>query len=494
MLAVAIAWATVLPSAAHERAEPAASQRSAPPSATAPRVACPSGSAAPFADREQIAAVHRDAVDCLWQLGVIDGRPEADDQVVFDPGATTTRGQFAAMLHGLLLATGHAERLTEVQHPRYLDVPESHRFDRAVHALAANGIVAGIDDVTFEPDAPVRRDQAASLLLRAAAWSTGRELAPAAGPYFADVRAGTHRAAVDAGFELGMITGDRRPCTPAGGGPGGVFAPLDGLQRQHAAALLVRLMQTSAAIATGEPDPEQPDPSCPPPVWEPDLEAAIAYAATRPGRTRIAALGTDGEVVGYRSAETVPAASVIKVMFLAAYLDHPSVRDRALTRDDLDLLEPMIQRSTNEPATHIADLVGPDALRRLAERAGMQDFSYTRPWGLSQISARDQARFVVEVERYVPSRHQDTLLGLLEGVVPEQRWGLDGVEPTWNAHLKGGWGSGTGAVNHQIVMLRHDEGARVALAVLVTDSPSHEQGTTTLDGVVRRVLDDLPAR
>ena len=493
MLAVAVASAATMPSGAPERTDPPTTRPSVLRSAITTPSVCASAPVAPFADRARVAAVHRDAVDCLWHLGVIDGRPGGDGRVTFDPAATTTRGQFAAMLHRLLVATGHAEQFTEVRQPRYLDVPEGHRFDRAVHALAAAGIVAGLDDVSFDPAAPVRRDQAASLVLRAAGWSIGQQLAPAGGPYFADVRGGTHRAAVDAGFELGLITGDRRPCTPVGGGLGGVFAPLDGLQRQHAAALLMRVMPATDAIAAGGPDLEQPDPSCPPPVWEPDLEAAVAYASTRPGRTRIAALGTDGEVVGYRSAETVPAASVIKAMLLVAYLNHASVRDRPLTRDDLDLLEPMIQRSTNEPATRIADLVGPYAMRQLAEDAGLRDFAYTRPWGLSRISARDQVRFLLEVEQYVPTRHRDTALRLLREVVPEQRWGLQAVDGSWTAHLKGGWGSGTGAVNHQVVMLRHADGTRVALAVLVTDSGSHAQGSTTLDGVVRRVLADLPA-
>ena len=40
----------------------------------------------------------------------------------------------------------------------------------------------------------------------------------------------------------------------------------------------------------------------------------------------------------------VPSASVIKAMLMVAYLDRPGVRDRALTRADHALLDPMIRR------------------------------------------------------------------------------------------------------------------------------------------------------
>ena len=151
-------------------------------------------------------------------------------------------------------------------------------------------------------------------------------------------------------------------------------------------------------------------------------------------------------------------------------------------------------RSANEPATHIANRLGPGPLERLAAEAGMRDFAYTRPWGLSRTSARDQARFLLELERHLPARHRATALDLLARIVPEQRWGIGGVAtPGWTVHFKGGWGSGSGAVDHQVALLRHTDGARVALAVMTTGSPSHTYGTETLRGVFARLLADLPA-
>jgi D-alanyl-D-alanine carboxypeptidase len=180
-------------------------------------------------------------------------------------------------------------------------------------------------------------------------------------------------------------------------------------------------------------------------------------------------------------------------MFLVAYLRHPDVRDRALTQADRDLLEPMIRRSANDPATTIANRLGPGPMDRLAEQAGMRDFRYTRPWGRSQTSARDQAAFLLEVDRYVPERHRAYVLDLLTRIVADQRWGIGAVDTgDWTVHFKGGWGLGTGEVDHQVALLQHADGTRVAVAVMVTDSPSHEHGKATLQGVFQRLLADLP--
>lgn len=227
--------------------------------------------------------------------------------------------------------------------------------------------------------------------------------------------------------------------------------------------------------------------------WTPHLDEAIRYAQSRSGSVSFAAIGTDGVLAGHRAATRVPAASVLKVMFMVAWLRQPSVAGRALTDSDRALLEPMIRRSADEPATHIANRLGPGPMHQLAADAGMADFSYTRPWGNSRTSARDQARFLLEVDRFVPERHRAYALRLLTEVVPEQRWGIGQVPtPGWTAHFKGGWGSGTGSVDHQVVLLRHGDGTRVALAVMTTGSPSHAYGKDTLHGVFQRLLADLP--
>jgi hypothetical protein len=98
----------------------------------------------------------------------------------------------------------------------------------------------------------------------------------------------------------------------------------------------------------------------PGPVWLPAVAAARAYAEGRAGSVSFAAIGTDGELLGHRAGTVVGQASVLKVMFPAAYLREPDVGDRALGPADRQLLEPMIRRSANAPAAEIADRLGPD--------------------------------------------------------------------------------------------------------------------------------------
>ena len=227
--------------------------------------------------------------------------------------------------------------------------------------------------------------------------------------------------------------------------------------------------------------------------WTPDLAAARAYAESRAGSVSFSVVGTDGRRVGYASDTRVPTASVLKVMLMVAYLQQPDVRNRPLTAADRALLEPMITRSENTPATQIADRLGPGPLNDLADRAGMTSFAYTRPWGLSTTSARDQSRFLYDLELHLPERHRAYAKGLLGGIVPEQRWGIGQVAtPDWTPYFKGGWGSGTGATDHQVVLLEHASGTRIGLAVMTRNNPSHEYGKETLRGVFSRLLADLP--
>jgi hypothetical protein len=180
-------------------------------------------------------------------------------------------------------------------------------------------------------------------------------------------------------------------------------------------------------------------------------------------------------------------------MFMVAYLRQDSVRNRRLRNSDKALLGPMIRRSDNNTATAIADRLGPRPLYRLARTAKMKDFSYTRPWGLSQSSARDQARFMFKVEEFIPRRHRWYARRLLAHVVSSQRWGLGKVHtPGWKKFFKGGWGSGSGAVDHQIVLLKRRSGTKAALAVMTTNSPSHDYGKRTLRGTFARLLRNLP--
>jgi hypothetical protein len=245
------------------------------------------------------------------------------------------------------------------------------------------------------------------------------------------------------------------------------------MRRSAAAALLLALAWPASAQA-----------------WTPHVARAAKWAAGRQGSITFA-VRTEDHLWGRGLDRQVPSASVFKAMLLVTYLRQSSVRHRDLTDGDRALLRPMIRRSDNVAATRVRDIVGNRAVVRLAHRAGMTRFAIASVWGLSRITARDQTKFFLHIERLLPSRHRAYALRLLRTIIPSQRWGMAQVIPhDWTLYFKGGWGSGTGAVDHQVGLLARGKD-RVSIAVLTVDSPSHAYGKATLRGVSRRLLAGL---
>jgi hypothetical protein len=180
-------------------------------------------------------------------------------------------------------------------------------------------------------------------------------------------------------------------------------------------------------------------------------------------------------------------------MLMVGYLNMRGVRSRELGRGDLALLTPMIRRSDNRTAYRIRVIVGAGRLYRVARKVGMRRFAAAPAgsWGLSRITAADQTRFFLELERFVVPRHRATALRLLRTITRSQRWGIGEVTPKgWTAYFKGGWGSGTGAIDNQVALLTRG-GERVSVAVLTTGDGSHAYGKATLRGVFKRLLRGL---
>ncbi|HEY7950577.1 MAG TPA: serine hydrolase [Solirubrobacterales bacterium] len=234
--------------------------------------------------------------------------------------------------------------------------------------------------------------------------------------------------------------------------------------------------------------------------WKPSVAGAHRYARTRLGDVSFAIAGRRARLRSFQGARTAPAASVIKAMLLVAYLRQRSVRSRRLHADERALLEPMIRVSDNAAGIQVAALLGDGRVERLARAARMRDFQwvYEPGWlgGLSQISARDQARFMLRYERYVPGRHRHFARHLLGSVVAWQRWGIASVRPRgWRLYFKGGWGiedDGVGTVSHQVAFLERGR-CRLALAILTEHNPSTTYGNETLRGVARRLLHGIRA-
>lgn len=153
----------------------------------------------------------------------------------------------------------------------------------------------------------------------------------------------------------------------------------------------------------------------------------------------------------------------------------------------------MIRRSDSVAATTVRDVVGVRRIERVARVARMRDFRYASIWGLSRTSPRDQARFIYRLRSYIPARHRRYAFHLLASIIPSQRWGIGRVPiHGWRLYFKGGWGSGSGRVDHQVALLRRGR-RKIAIAVFTQFDPYHAYGKQTLRGVFARLLRGLPS-
>src|SRR5690242_11373291 len=113
---------------------------------------------------------------------------------------------------------------------------------------------------------------------------------------------------------------------------------------------MLAALATSAVLAAGGHAPG----------WQPGVLAAEAFARTRRGAVAFA-VRTECGAWGRRQDRTAPSASVLKAMLLVAYL------------------------------------------QRDARRWGMRRFGVDpQPWGMSRITAGDQARFWLHLDRRLP--------------------------------------------------------------------------------------------
>ena len=251
----------------------------------------------------------------------------------------------------------------------------------------------------------------------------------------------------------------------------------------HAAATTTASHNQCLVPGTGKPLYE---------LWHPDMLAAIGYTDHRTGDVAFAVRTSDGRFYAYRPDHEEWSASVVKAMLMVAYLNEPSIRDRTLNAHDRSLLGPMITESDNDDAQVVFDTVGQGALRALANRAGMTHFATSPIWGETEITARDQTKFFLHIDSYIPKRHRAYAMALLEGIVPSERWGIGEIAPKgWKLYFKGGWGYGTGLLDHQVALLVRGC-ARVSIAVLTMYDGSHPYGKQTLKGIFGRLLRGFP--
>jgi hypothetical protein len=222
------------------------------------------------------------------------------------------------------------------------------------------------------------------------------------------------------------------------------------------------------------------------------IAAAERFLAARAGRTSFAVLDSSGHLSGVHLREHFQTASVIKLMFLTAYLQRLNALHRGLRAADNALLYPMIHISDNEAASAVLAVVGESAVERVAREAGMSDYAPgVGWWAYSQTSAADQVRLIIALERLIPTQFYAYARGLMAGIEPEQSWGFPPVaRPRWQVFFKTGALPSEGLFNE--VALLERPGLKIAVAVLTDGDPSMAYGEGTIEGLASILLEHTP--
>lgn len=232
--------------------------------------------------------------------------------------------------------------------------------------------------------------------------------------------------------------------------------------------------------AHGQPLPPFPSPAA--------IAAASSFLAGRAGRTSLAIVDSAGRLSGLHLREHFESASVVKVMFLTAYLQMLQAHHRGLTAGARGLLYPMIHESNNDAASAVLSIVGGGAVARVAREAGMRDYAPgVGWWAFTQTSAADQARFFAELPRLIPARYYGYARYLMSTIEPEQSWGIPPVaRPRWQVYFKTGALPSQGLF-HEVARLERG-GVSFTVAVFTDGDPSMAYGEQTIEGVGERLL------
>jgi hypothetical protein len=254
--------------------------------------------------------------------------------------------------------------------------------------------------------------------------------------------------------------------------------------------VLIALLPAAASDSGGDPAvasrPVSPArPVAPRPLTTPRrIAIAQRFARRRAGMVAFAVLERDERPRGLHRTVRFRSASVVKAMLMVAVLRRAGRhRVSAVKRA---LMHRMITVSDNDAASTLYAEVGGHGLRRLARVAGMRKFVDVGHWAEAWITAADQARFFLKIDRLVPRAHRRYARRLLSSIVSWQRWGIARVARRrhMKAFFKGGWRIG---ILHQVALLERGNG-RVALAILTSGSPSEAYARETMERIAARVL------
>jgi hypothetical protein len=223
------------------------------------------------------------------------------------------------------------------------------------------------------------------------------------------------------------------------------------------------------------------------------LDRARRYAKRRSGLVSFAVVDTNGGSYHYRGRRGYASASVIKPLYLAAYLRKVRAQGRGLTGSEHALLAPMIRVSDNDAAAAVYGLLGSARVERLAKAAGMRFFEgIPEHWASGRVAAIDQALFFTRLEKLVPPRFYRYARRLLRTIVDWQTWGIPTVARPrgYRVFFKTGRRTSpslTGVIVHQVARLEC-RGRVFTIAVLTDRQPSYGHGIVTVTGIARRLL------
>ena len=171
------------------------------------------------------------AIIATWEAGIVQGYPDG----LYRPGFAVDRAAMAVYLVRALVGGDDQIPTPAAQEPTFPDVPADHWAYAAVEYAAANGIVRGYGDGSYQPSWQVTRGQMAAFVARAIAEPIGEQgmegyEAPA-DPTFADVPTSmwcyTH---VEYLSELGIVSGY----------PDGLYRPTATVTRDQMAVYVAR--------------------------------------------------------------------------------------------------------------------------------------------------------------------------------------------------------------------------------------------------------------
>ena len=113
----------------------------------------------PFADTASIGSYALTAVKALYTEGIINGSTGSDGRLYFNPGGSLTRAQAAAMI-GRTQEKGYA--IVDLTFSDTASIPAYATY--YIQTMAAQGVISGYADGTFQPGANITRGQMAKIL------------------------------------------------------------------------------------------------------------------------------------------------------------------------------------------------------------------------------------------------------------------------------------------------------------------------------------------